>query len=579
MRASQLLLPTVKEDPAGAEAVSHKLMVRAGLVRQLAAGVYVYLPAGWRVMQKIAAIIRGEMDGIGCQEMLMPVINPAEIWQQSGRWDAIGGELFRFKDRKGADMALAMTHEEVITWLAAREVHSYKQLPQLWYHIQTKERDEARPKSGVLRTREFIMKDSYSLDVSYEALQESYAKHIAAYDRIYARCGVEAMMVEGDSGMMGGSVSHEYMAYADAGEDEIVFCRACGYAANVEMAVAGADREPPQSESQAAAGAGAAVDLTVDEVRSTPGAKTIDQVVEFLGLPARAFMKALVVTVEDGAEGRQVMVLLRGDHELSELKLRRALGAESRLATADEVLAAQGIAPGYVGPVPTTLPVYADEVLRRGHYVAGANKADHHRTGVSLAMVPQATFCDLRKARAGDPCPQCAADLDGARVIEVGNIFQLGTKYSEPMGATFLDVDGKEQPIVMGSYGIGLARIAAAAIEQHHDGNGIVWPPSIAPFEAHLVLVRASDEVQAALAERLYAELPAAGLDVLFDDRDMSPGIKFKDADLLGCPAQIVVGKRAPEGVVELKDRASGERRDVPVAELALALGELLGRG
>ena len=579
MRASQLLLPTVKEDPAGAEAISHKLMVRAGLVRQLAAGIYVYLPAGWRVMQKIAAIIRGEMDGIGCQEMLMPVINPAEIWQQSGRWDAIGGELFRFKDRKGADMALAMTHEEVITWLAAREVHSYKQLPQLWYHIQTKERDEARPKSGVLRTREFIMKDSYSLDVSYEALQESYAKHIAAYDRIYARCGVEAMMVQGDSGMMGGSVSHEYMAYADAGEDEIVFCRACGYAANVEMAVAGADREPPQSESQAAAGAGAAVDLTVDEVRSTPGAKTIDQVVEFLGLPARAFMKALVVTVEDGAEGRQVMVLLRGDHELSELKLRKALGAEFRFATADEVLAAQGIAPGYVGPEPTTLPVYADEVLRRGHYVAGANKADHHRTGVSLAMVPQATFCDLRKARAGDPCPQCAADLDGARVIEVGNIFQLGTKYSEPMGATFLDVDGKEQPIVMGSYGIGLARIAAAAIEQHHDGNGIVWPPSIAPFEAHLVLVRASDEVQAALAEQLYAELAAAGLDVLFDDRDMSPGIKFKDADLLGCPAQIVVGKRAPEGVVELKDRASGERRDVPVAELALALGELLGRG
>jgi prolyl-tRNA synthetase len=594
MRASQLLLPTVKEDPAGAEAISHKLMVRAGLVRQLAAGIYVYLPAGWRVMQKIAAIIRSEMDGIGCQEMLMPVINPAEIWQQSGRWDAIGGELFRFKDRKGADMALAMTHEEVITWLAAREVHSYKQLPQLWYHIQTKERDEARPKSGVLRTREFIMKDSYSLDVSYEALQESYAKHIAAYDRIYARCGVEAMMVEGDSGMMGGSVSHEYMAHADAGEDEIVFCRECGYAANVEMALAGPDREPPHSEVQAAAGAGeseddtgagSAVDLMVDEVRSTPGARTIEQVVGFLGLPARAFMKALVVTVEgDDASGgagagRQVMVLLRGDHELSELKLRKALGADFRLATAAEVLAAQGIEPGYVGPVPTTLPVYADEVLRRGHYVAGANKPDHHRTGVSLEMVPQATFCDLRKARAGDPCPQCLGDLEGARVIEVGNIFQLGTKYSEPMGATFLDEDGKEQPIVMGSYGIGLARVAAAAIEQHHDGNGIVWPPSIAPFDVHLVLVRASDEVQAAVAEQLYAEVAAAGFEVLFDDRDMSPGIKFKDADLLGCPAQVVVGKRAPEGLVELKDRASGERRDVPVAELAPALRDLLGRG
>lgn len=583
MRVSQLLLPTVKEDPAGAEAVSHKLMVRAGLVRQLAAGIYVYLPAGWRVMQKIAAIIRSEMDGIGCQEMLMPVINPAEIWQQSGRWDAIGGELFRLKDRKGADMALAMTHEEVITWLAAREVHSYKQLPQLWYHIQTKERDEARPKSGVLRTREFIMKDSYSLDVSYEALQQSYAKHIAAYDRIYARCGVQAMMVEGDSGMMGGSVSHEYMAYADAGEDEIVFCRKCGYAANVEMALTGADREPPHSEVGAA---GSAVDLTVDEVKSTPGAKTIEQVVGFLGLPARAFMKALVVTVEGddtvaggSSAARQVMVLLRGDHALSELKLRKALGAEFRLATADEVLAAQGIEPGYVGPVPTTLPVYADEVLRRGHYVAGANKPDHHRTGVSLEMVPQATFSDLRQARAGDPCPQCVGDLEGARVIEVGNIFQLGTKYSEPMGATFLDEDGKEQPIVMGSYGIGLARVAAAAIEQHHDGNGIVWPPSIAPFDVHLVLVRASDEVQAALAEQLYAELAAAGFDVLFDDRDMSPGIKFKDADLLGCPAQVVVGKRAPEGLAELKDRASGERRDVPVAELAPALRDLLGRG
>jgi prolyl-tRNA synthetase len=584
MRASQLLLPTVKEDPAGAEAISHKLMVRAGLVRQLAAGIYVYLPAGWRVMQKIAAIIRSEMDGIGCQEMLMPVINPAEIWQQSGRWDAVGGELFRFKDRKGADMALAMTHEEVITWLAAREVHSYKQLPQLWYHIQTKERDEARPKSGVLRTREFIMKDSYSLDVSEEALQESYAKHMAAYERIYARCGVEAMMVEGDSGMMGGSVSHEYMAYADAGEDEIVFCRECGYAANVEMALAGSDRELPYSEVQVAAGtgAGAAVDLTVDEVRSTPGAKTIEQVVAFLGLPARAFLKALVMTVEsEGMPGgagsaRQVMVLLRGDHELSEPKLRKALGAEFRLATADEVLAAQGIEPGYVGPVPTTLPVYADEVVRRGYYVAGANKPDHHRTGVSLEMVPQATFCDLRKARAGDPCPQCLGDLEGASVIEVGNIFQLGTKYSEPMGATFLDEDGKEQPIVMGSYGIGLARVAAAAIEQHHDGNGIVWPPSIAPFDVHLVLVRASDEVQAALAEQLYAALAAAGFDVLFDDRDMSPGIKFKDADLLGCPAQVVVGKRAPEGIAELKDRASGERRDVPVAELVAALTELL---
>lgn len=575
MRASQLLLPTVKEDPAGAEAISHKLMVRAGLVRQLAAGIYVYLPAGWRVMQKIAAIIRQEMDGIGCQEMLMPVLNPAEIWQQSGRWSAIGEELFRLKDRKGADMALAMTHEEVVTWLAAREVHSYRQLPQLWYHIQTKERDEARPKSGVLRTREFIMKDSYSLDVSHEALQESYAKHIGAYDRIFARCGVDCMMVEGDSGMMGGSVSHEYMAYAEAGEDEIVFCPACGYAANVETALAGPDREAPASEA-----ASLPIDLTMDVVVPTPGAKTIEQVAAFLGLPSRAFIKALVVTAEAGGErpAGPVMVLLRGDHELSELKLRKALGAQFRMATADEVLAAQGIEPGYVGPVPTTLPVYADEVLRRGSYVAGANKPGHHRSGVSLSDVPQAIFVDLRAARASDPCPKCGDDLAGACVIEVGNIFQLGAKYSQPMGAMFLDENGREQPIVMGSYGIGLARIAAAAIEQHHDGNGIVWPASIAPFDVHLVLVRVSDEIQRSLADKLYRELAEAGFDVLFDDRDMSPGVKFKDADLLGCPAQVVVGKRAADGFVELKRRGSGERRDVECPELAAALREVLER-
>jgi len=575
MRATQLLLPTVKEDPAGAESISHKLMVRAGLVRQLAAGIYVYLPAGWRVMQKIAAIIREEMNGIGCQEILMPVLNPAEIWQQSGRWSAIGDELFRLKDRKGTDMALAMTHEEVVTWLAAREVHSYKQLPQLWYHIQTKERDEARPKSGVLRTREFIMKDSYSLDASHEALQESYARHIGAYDRIFARCGVDCMMVEGDSGMMGGSVSHEYMAYAEAGEDEIVVCAECGYAANVETALAGPDRLAPASETQAAP-----IDITVDEVLPTPEAKTIEQVAALLGLPARAFIKALVVTVEAGGEtpAGAAMVLLRGDHDLSELKLRTALGAPFRMATPDEVLAAQGIEPGYVGPLPTSLPVFADEVLRRGHYVAGANQPGHHRSGVSLAMMPQAAFFDLRTARATDPCPKCDGDLTGARVIEVGNIFQLGTKYSQPMGALFLDEAGKEQPIVMGSYGIGLARIAAAAIEQHHDAAGIVWPTSLAPFDVHLVLVRASDEVQAALAEQLYAELAASGFEVLFDDRDISPGIKFKDADLIGCPAQVVVGKRATEGLVELKPRASGERRDVATADIIMALGEVLDR-
>jgi prolyl-tRNA synthetase len=565
MRFTQLLLPTLKEDPAGAEAISHRLMVRAGLVRQLAAGIYVFLPAGWRVMQKIEQIIREEMDAIGCQELLMPVLHPAEIWQESGRWDAIGDEMFRLKDRKGADLALAMTHEEVVTWLAAREVQSYKQLPQLWYHFQTKERDEARPKSGILRTREFIMKDSYSLDVSHEALEQSYRRHIEAYDRIFARCGLEVMMVEGDSGMMGGSVSHEYMAYAEAGEDEIVFCPVCGYAANVESASAGAAAQaqpelPPHGEVE------------------TPEARTIDEVSTFLGLPAAAFCKALVVMARRGEEAAEepVMVLLRGDHELNELKLSRALGGEFRLASGEEVLAAQGVEAGFVGPVPTGLTVYADETLRDGAYVAGANRPGYHLSGVAPAELAQVVFADLRLAAAGDPCPHGDGELQGARVIEVGNIFQLGTKYSAAMRATFLDEQGVEQPIVMGSYGIGLARIMAAAVEQHHDEQGIRWPASIAPYQVHLVLVRASDDTQRGLAEGLYEELSAAGLEVLFDDRDLSPGIKFKDADLLGCPAQVVVGKRAGEGMVELKDRGTGERRDVPVPELAQELHRLV---
>jgi len=683
MRASRLLLPTVKEDPAGAEAVSHKLMVRAGLVRQLGAGIYVFLPAGWRVMQKVEQIIREEMDAIGCQELLMPVLHPAEIWQESGRYDDIGDEMFRLTDRKGSPMVLAMTHEEVITWLAAREVHSYKQLPQLWYHFQIKERDEARPKSGILRTREFIMKDSYSLDTSHEALQESYDKHIVAYDRIYERCGVHTIMVQSDPGMMGGAISHEYMAYSEAGEDEVAFCRACGYAANLELARAGEDREPPESELQAAgapgpasvggepvdrggpspaesaaagaaaAGAGEAAaeasptegappsaaaaaaapasaaaaaapaaaaaarppfgePVVLSERRElhTPDTRTIAEVGAYLGLPARAFVKALVVmtpppqgaagggpavahaaapvsgaaaamgavgAVDEGPADVAHMVLVRGDHELNEPKLRRVLG-EFRMATGDEVLAAQGVEAGFVGPDPTPLPIVADEVLRRGYYVAGANKPHHHVSGVRVATLPGVEFHDLRSAREGDACPQCGDVLETAQVIEVGNIFQLGTKYSAPMGATFLDERGAEQPIVMGSYGIGLARIAAAAIEQHHDTDGIVWPASIAPWHVHLVLVRASDETQRELAERLYDELPAAGFEVLYDDRDLSPGIKFKDADLLGCPAQVVVGKRAGEGVVELKDRATGERRDVPVPDLGGELRALLAR-
>jgi prolyl-tRNA synthetase len=570
MRASQALLPTVKEDPAGAEAVSHRLMVRAGLVRQLSAGIYVFLPTGWRVMQKIAAIIREEMNGIGCQEMLMPVVNPAEIWQESGRWDAVGDELFRLKDRKGSDLALAMTHEEVVTWLAAREIRSYKQLPQLWYHIQTKERDEARPKSGLLRTREFIMKDSYSLDVDFDALQVSYEKHIGAYDRIFTRCGLRFRRVESDNGMMGGALSHEYMAPSEAGEDEVVFCRKCGYAANIELAIAGDEPEKRTAPGTPAA-SGGAEGQPLEHVH-TPDTRTIEQVTALLGVQASDLIKSLVVVSESRGT---VMVLVRGDHDLQELKLRRLIG-EFRMATADEVAAALGAAAGFVGPVGAHLPILADTVLRRGTYVSGANKDDYHVQGVTATHYT-AEFHDLHTVRAGDRCPQCDAALEGERVIEVGQIFQLGIKYSEPMGAVYLDENGDERPIVMGSYGIGLARIAAAAVEQNHDEDGIIWPAAIAPFAVHLVVVRPSDDGQRSLADRLYEDLQAVGLEILYDDRELSPGVKFKDADLLGCPAQVIVGKRAAEGVAELKRRAGGERRDVPVAELAGALRELLG--
>ncbi len=557
MRASQLLLPTVKEDPAGAEAASHKLMVRAGLIRQLAAGIYIFLPAGWRVMRRIEAIVREEMEAIGCQEMLYPVVNPAEIWQQSGRWQSIGDELFRFKDRKGTDMVLAMTHEEVVTWLAAHEVHSYRQLPQLWFHLQIKERDEARPKSGLLRVREFIMKDSYSLDTDFDALQVSYEKHIGAYDRIFARCGLTVRLVLSDPGMMGGAIAHEYMAPSEAGEDEIVFCESCGYAANVELAVAAPDDAPPPAGGVGEGGREVA----------TPGQRTIAQVSAFLGIEPRDLVKSLVVVSE---ERGPVLALVRGDHDLHEGKLRRVIG-EFRLATADEVLAAQGVEPGFVGPVGSPLPIVADEALRGGIFTGGANKPDHHLSGIAADEIV-GDYHDLRVVHAGDRCPECRTPLRGERVIEVANIFQLGTKYSLPMGATYLDEQGEEQPIIMGSYGIGVARIAAAAVEQHHDDHGIVWPAALAPFTVHVVVVRPADAVQAALADEIHAELQARGVEVLLDDRDVSAGVKFNDADLLGCPLQVVVGKRAAERVAELKQRAGGERRDVPVADLVDAV-------
>jgi prolyl-tRNA synthetase len=570
MRASELLWPTVKDDPAGAEAVSHKLMLRAGLVRQLGAGIYVYLPVGWKVMQKIREIIRQEMDVIGCQELLMPVINPAEVWQESGRWTEIGEEMFRFKDRKGSDMALAMTHEEVITWIAAREVHSYRQLPQLWYHIQTKERDEARPKSGVLRTREFIMKDSYSLDRDVEGLAASYEKHMAAYARIFARCGLRTLMVQSDPGMMGGRIAHEYMAFSPAGEDEVIYCTGCGYAANLELATSAIvpDHAEGRLEDDIGSTSGDGDDGVELREIHTPDMRTIDQVSAFLGMGPERLAKSLLVVSESRGP---LMVLVRGDHELLEAKLRRIVG-DFRMATPEEVLDLQGAEAGFIGPIGTAVPILADEALRSGTYTSGANRTGYHVAGITARHF-SAEFHDLRAVRGGDPCPGCRSPLRSEPAIEVGNIFQLGTKYSKPMGATFLDEQGEEREIVMGSYGIGLARIAAAAVEQNHDADGIVWPVGIAPYDVQLLLVKATDDVQRTLGDQLYVELRGAGLDVLYDDRELSPGVKFKDADLLGCPIQIVVGRDAPEGVVEIKQRAGGSRKRVrPVDALTGAV-------
>jgi prolyl-tRNA synthetase len=560
MRWSQSLIPTLKEDPADAEAVSHKLMVRAGMVRQLAAGIYVYLPLGQRVMDKIAAIIREEMNAIGGQEITMPVIHPAELWQQSGRWDTIGGEMFRLKDRNQRDMCLGMTHEEVIAWLAAREIRSYRDLPQIWYQIQTKFRDEARPKSGVLRTREFVMKDSYSLDRDAAGLDLQYEAHRKAYCRIYDRCGLKYFVVESDPGMMGGAGSHEFMAPSQAGEDRVAICGQCGYAANVELAVSRAPLPTFPSWS-------------LEEV-ATPNAKTIAEVCAFLGIEPQLTIKSLVVMTEGGP----ALALVRGDHQLHERKLQRVVGA-FRPAHREEILEATGGEAGFVGPVGLRLRTIADETLRTGCYVAGANKPDTHLRGVMPGTHFQAEYADLREANPGDGCTKCGAPLAVERAIEIGNIFKLGTKYSVSLGALYLDEQGQEQPIVMGSYGIGPARIAAAAIEQNYDRDGMIWPETIAPFDVHLLVVNAKDAKMAGMAEEVYGTLTATGLEVLYDDRDERGGVKFKDADLLGLPVRVTVGSRAlREGVVEVRRRRTGQVETVTPAGIVAHVRALLGQ-
>jgi prolyl-tRNA synthetase len=560
-RASRLLIPTLKDDPADAEAISHKLLVRGGFVRQVASGLYSYLPLGWRVMRQIDRIIREEMDTIG-QDMLMPVLNPAELWERTGRWDI--PQLYKLEDSSGRPYALAMTHEECVTFHAAHEIRSYKELPQIWYHIQTKERDEPRPKSGILRTREFLMKDSYSFDRDEEGLDESYRRHIDVYRRIYDRCGLQYWMVESDVGMMGGLGAHEFMAPSNAGEDEVALCSSCDYAANVELARS--RPRPPEFPER----------LDAPRDVETPGVTTIEGLAEFLGVDPAATAKAMVVVKGDEV----VLGLVRGDHRLHELKMAKALGGEFRPATADEIVKAFGAEPGSIGAVGATTRIIADEALREGQFVGGANRTGHHLLGVEAGRDYQAEFADIREVQEGDGCPNCDGTLHIERVIEIGNIFKLGTKYSVPLNATYLDESGREQPIVMGSYGIGLARIMAAAIEQGHDDKGMIWPASIAPFQVHVVVIGDEESEQFAIARRLDDELSAGGVSVLFDDRDASPGVKFADAELIGAPVRITVGKRTvTEGTVDVQARRGREQLSMDVQDAGQRARSILEEG
>jgi prolyl-tRNA synthetase len=552
---SQTFLPTLKDPPSDAEATSHKLMVRAGLIRQLGAGLWTYLPAGLRVKRKVEAILREEMEGIGCQEMLMPVLQPAEPWKKTGRYGI--DELFKLEDRKGAPMVLAMTHEECVTYHVAREVRSYRDLPLMLFHIQTKERDEPRPRAGVLRTREFTMKDAYSFDRDEEGLARSYELQSGAYERIFDRSGLRWYRVESDVGMMGGSGAHEYMAPCSAGENEVAL--APGYAANVEIASA----EPQPVELPPG--------LERPEKVATPGQSTIEQVSAALELPAGALIKSMVVAVE----GRGlVLVLLRGDHRLNEIKLRNVLGIEFRPAAAEEIEAELGPV-GYVGPVGAKLPVLKDAAIQGDSFITGANEVDAHLRGVRPGRDFEFEEVDVRSVEAGDTAPG-GGTIEIEPAIEVGNIFKLGTRYSEPLGATYLDEGGVEHPIVMGSYGIGPARIVAAAIEQGADERGIVWPAGLAPWQVELVSLAKAGEPEREAADSLYEALREGGTEVLYDDRDAGPGEKLTDAELLGCPLRVVVGRRGlAKGVVEAGERASGAEHELPVdeaVERALAL-------
>lgn len=570
MRWSQYFIPTLREDPADAEVVSHKLLLRAGIVRQLSAGIYSYLPLGQRIALKVMQILREEMNRIGGQEFYLPALHPAEVWQESGRWSAIGDDMFRLKDRKGADMCLGMTHEEVFTTIARNELRSYKQLPQVWYQIQIKFRDEPRPKSGLMRLRTFIMKDAYTFDVDRAGLDKSFLDQRDAYQRIFTRCGIEFSIVEASSGSMGGSESSEFVARTDAGEDLIASCPNCGYAANIEKATS----RLPAVEDEPGPDA--------PEEFPTPGVRTIEDLARTPYLvTANRQIKSLVyvATIED--QSRPVLALIRGDHQLHEVKFGDALGSTAlRPAHPEEIRELLGAGAGSLGGVHAKetarksnqdLFILADVGLKgRRNMTTGANKDDHHIRGVEIGRDIQIDkWADLRTVNSGEACPRCDTGvLEVFKGMEIGHIFKLGTKYSESMGAKVLTADGKEVPIVMGSYGIGVERIITAAIEQNNDADGIIWPNSISPFDVVVTLTNVKDEKLREAGEKLYADLRHAGLDVLLDDRDERAGVKFKDADLIGIPFRVTIGKKIADGMVELFDRRAKQSADVKLDEL-----------
>jgi prolyl-tRNA synthetase len=545
-RASELFLPTLRDDPADAEAASHRLLVRGGFIRQVSAGIWTYLPLGWRVHRKVEQIIREEMDAIGGQEMLMPLLTPAELWQKSGRY--VIPELFKLHDRAGREFVLPMTHEETVTF-HAREIQSYRELPKILYHLSVKDRDEPRPRGGLIRVREFIMKDAYSFDRDAEGLEASFQKHSGAYKRIFGRCGIEAVEVAAESGIMGGSGSQDFLAHAGSGENTLVMCENGDYAADIEIA------------SGVPSAADFPEELAEPQEVETPGQRTIEGVSEFLGVDPRATAKAMPVVVGE----KLVLALVRGDDRLNEMKLLAELGDNFRPAEPEEIRKAFGADGGSIGPVGVSVEVIADETLREGQYVVGANRDDVHLRGVQAGRDFEARFADLREVRAGDACPRCGGHLRLQAAIEVGHIFKLETRFSEPLNATFVDEDDVERPLIMGCYGIGPGRVIAAAVEQSHDEQGIVWPATIAPYDVHVVALPGVEQQ----AEEAARALDEAGAQVLLDDRDARAGEKFADADLIGIPVRVTVGKKTSEdGAVDVRDRATGEERRVPLGEL-----------